>query len=147
MSAWRLGRSVQARNGFIKLARQIVERSRADRIEPSRSEQALTASRSLRLMRLRSGELPVFLVTVYPTPGTGSATGTACNTKPRLAILLPRAALRNCARFFRRRNGNAGLSGISEPGPTYAESRLRPIARRRLRILRPFLVAMRARKP
>ena len=26
MSAWRLGRSVQARNGFIKLARQIVER-------------------------------------------------------------------------------------------------------------------------
>src|SRR5690606_32796198 len=79
----------------------------------NRSEAARTASRSRRLILLRSGALPVFLVTVYPTAGTGSATPAACNTKPRLAIFLPRAAFRNCARFFRRRIGDAGVPGTS----------------------------------
>lgn len=64
-------------------------------------------------MRLRSVAVPVFLVTVKPTPGTESETLTACKTKPRLATLLPRAAFKNCARLTRRRIGDAGFTGKS----------------------------------
>src|SRR5690606_20194809 len=80
------------------------------------------AARSLRLILLRTGALPVLLVTVNPTPGLPSATFTACSTKPPLATFVPRAALRNCAPFFRRRNGNAGVSG------TVPELRRKPTA-------------------
>ena len=55
-------------------------------------------------MRFRSGELPVFLVTVRPTPGAPVSTGTICSVNPLRPARDPRATLRNCARFLRRRN-------------------------------------------
>src|SRR5690349_20647798 len=62
-------------------------------------------------MRLRWGELPVFLVTVRPTPGSASAVSMACSVKPVRPARCPRAALRNCARL--RRRLNAALCGAA----------------------------------
>ena len=53
---------------------------------------------------------------------------------------------RTLSNSFRRRNRCSGLSRRSESASS-AESLLRPFARRALRIRRPALVAMRARKP
>lgn len=55
-------------------------------------------------MRLRSGALPTFLVTVSPRPGVSAATAMACTDSAGRPARLPRAALRNCARLVRRRN-------------------------------------------
>src|SRR5690349_22921565 len=53
-------------------------------------------------MRLRSGELPVFLVTVSPTPGSVASVAMLWSEKAVRPARCPRAALRNCARLVRR---------------------------------------------
>ncbi len=67
-------------------------------------------------MRLRSGELPTFLVTVKPTPGNTSSTGATCIPNAERPARLPRAALKNCERRLRRRNvASAGASAVIRP--------------------------------
>ncbi len=73
--------------------------------------QALAAARKRRLMRLRSGELPVFLVTVKPTPGIASATAMACSEKPERPARAPLLALRNSDRL--RSGRNPALEGAA----------------------------------
>ena len=80
-------------------------------------------ARRRRLMRLRSGELPVFLVTVKPDARrSASSPAIACSEKAERPARLPRAALRNCARLVRRRKRRVVRRGRHR-GP-----RLRPRA-------------------
>src|SRR5690606_39014603 len=74
-------------------------------------------------MRLRSGELPTFLVTVKPTPASSSIAGIACSPNADRPARLTRAALRNCERRFRRRNFTdwIGSSAVIRPKPLSRE--------------------------
>lgn len=54
-------------------------------------------------MRLRSGALPTFLVTVNPIPGFSKALCTDCNENPGRFVRLPLAARKNSARLINRR--------------------------------------------
>ena len=79
---------------------------------------AAAAARRRRFMRFRSGELPTFLVTVKPTPGSLSALATACSPNAERPARLPRAALKNCERRFRRRNVAFGWEESAVIRPT-----------------------------
>src|ERR1700736_2040838 len=83
----------------------------------------LTSSRSRRRMRLRSVEVPFFLVTVKPTRiGPSSSRARLCTTKAALFARAPLATARKSARCLSR-------SMMKSPGsPAQALRRLRPRA-------------------
>ena len=114
----------------------------------SRSAQALTASRRRRLMRLRSGALPVFLVTVNPMPGSSILAVDRLQPKSRAPGAIAPGGPQELAPLGQAPQRGLGRGmAVMQAARLRPTSFLRPAARRRLRILRPFLVAMRARKP
>ena len=64
-------------------------------------------------MRLRSGELPISLVTVKPIPGSSFALAMACSENAERPTRWPRAALRNSDRFLRRRTAPSTGMAVS----------------------------------
>src|SRR5690242_12505561 len=70
-------------------------------------------------MRLRSGALPIFLVTVSPRPGGSVSAAIPCSENAVRPARLPRAALRNCARLVRRLSvwGRSGPA-VMRPRPS-----------------------------
>src|SRR3954469_5553922 len=68
-------------------------------------------------MRLRCGELPVFLVTVRPIPASGALIAMACSENAVRPARWPVAALRNCARLRRRLSPLVCGAAVMRPDP------------------------------
>jgi hypothetical protein len=116
---------------------------------------ALKAARNRRLILFRVTALPTFFETVSPkrgpvpfSAGSVARRGFASITSSPVAKRKPPRTRRNSLRSVRVVVFLAGLvSGRSLGGRNYADRRLRPLARRRARTLRPPTVAIRFRKP
>lgn len=114
-------------------------------------------SRIERLMRFRVTALPTLPLTVIPKRLPCCPFAQTTTTKFADCSLTPRRErLTNSARFRRRAVFGNRCEVVSDSTRTYVRARfggtvtvnrLRPLARRRLRTLRPPGVSMRARKP
>jgi hypothetical protein len=113
----------------------------------NRSRCRRTASRTRRLMRLRTTDLPSARGVVNPMcgpSGSGSQTQKAAKRDPEKRVPLSYTRRKSFERSRRTRLGKPGMEYyLSELTVSF----LRPLARRRARTARPFLESIRVRKP
>ena len=113
----------------------------------NRSRDRRTASRTRRLMRLRTTAFPSARGVVKPIcgpSGSVSRTQKAANRDPEIRVPLSYTRRKSLERSRRTRLGKPGMEYyLSELTVSF----LRPLARRRDRTARPFLVSIRVRKP